>query len=72
MAVSMTAIFYYAGAWVLFYFPDVIGFKKFCKVVILLGGLNLFYLSGYCIVIGGSLNVADNAQCNGESIAVTH
>ena len=68
----MTAIFYYAGAWVLFYFPDVVGLKELGKVVILLGGLYLLNLSGYCIVIGGSLNVTDDAECNGESVTVTH
>ena len=45
----------------LFHFPDVIGFKKFCKVVILLGSLYLLDLGGYGIVVGGSLNIADNA-----------
>ena len=29
-------------------------------------------MGGYGIVIGGSLNVADNAQCYGESVAVAH
>ena len=72
MAVSMTAIFYYAGALVLFYFPDVVGFQEFCKVVILLGGLYLLDLGGYGVIVGGSLNVADNAQCYGESVTVTH
>ena len=56
----------------LFYFPDVVGFKELSKVVILLGGLYLLNLSGYCIVIGGSLNVTDNTECYGESVTVTH
>ena len=56
----------------LFYFPDVVGFQEFCKVVILLGSLYLLNLCGYGVVIGGSLDVADNAQCYGESVAVAH
>ena len=56
----------------LFYFPDVVGLKELSEVVILLGGLDLLNLCRYCIVVGGSLNVADNAQCYGESVAVTH
>ena len=68
----MTAFFHYAEAFLLFYFPDVVGFQELSKVVILLGGFDLFNLCGYGVIIGGSLNVADNAQCYGESVAVTH
>ena len=56
----------------LFYFPDVVGLKEFSKVVVLLGGLDFFNLCGNGVVIGGSFNVTDNAQCYGESVAVTH
>ena len=55
-----------------FYFPDVVGLKELGKVVVLLGGLDLLNLCSYCIIIGGSFNVTDNAQCYGESVAVTH
>ena len=67
----MTAFFRYAGT-ILFYFPDVIGLKEFGKVVVLLGGFDLLNLCCYGVVIGGSLDVTDYAQCYGESVAVAH
>ena len=73
--ISLTRKAAFQAGWLrhfLFYFPNVICFKEFCKVVVLLGGLDFFNLSGYCIVICGSLDVADNAQSYGESVAVTH
>ena len=57
---------------VLFYFPDVVGLQKFTEVVVLLGGLDFFYLCGYGVIIGGCLDIADNAQGYGESVAVAH
>ena len=40
--------------------------------MVLLGCLDFLNLSGNSVVIGGSLDVTDNAQCYGESVAVTH
>ena len=57
---------------VLFYFPDVVGLQKFTEIVVLLGGLDFFYLCGYGFIIGGCLDIADNAQGYGESVAVAH
>ena len=56
----------------LFHFPDVVGFKQFAEVVILLRCLDLLYLLGYCFIVGRSLNVADNTESNGETVVIAH
>ena len=57
---------------VLFHLPDVVGFKQLLEVVILLLSRYLSKLSVNGIIIGRSLNIADNTECDGESILRSH
>lgn len=58
--------------WVLLHFPDVVGLQKLFKAVVLLHPLHLFYLCMYRLVVGGSLHVANHAQCHGEAVLIVH
>ena len=56
----------------LFYFPNIIGLEELGEVVILLLSLHLLYLSGYAVVVGGSIHIADDTEGDGETIVVSH
>ena len=40
--------------------------------MILLLSLHLFNLSGYAVIVGGSIHIADDTEGNGEAVVVTH
>jgi len=52
--------------------PDVVGLEEFGEVVILLCCLDFFYLLVDGIVISRSFDIADDTECYGETIAITH
>ena len=53
-------------------FPNVVCLEEFGKRVILLLGLHLFYLCFNCIIISGSIYIADHTQGYREAIAIAH
>ena len=56
----------------LFHFPNIIGFQQFCKVMIFLLTADFFYLGCHTLIVGRSINITDNTQGYGESVAITH
>lgn len=62
----------YSLFFTLLHFPDVVGFEKFSEVVILLCCLYLFYLLVDGIVVGGSIDIANDTEGYREAIAITH
>ena len=52
--------------------PDIVGFQQLLEVVVLLLGADLSELSVNGIVVGGSIDIADNTQSYGETVAITH
>ena len=56
----------------LLYGPDVVGLQQFLEVVVLLLGADLSELSVNGIVVGGSIDVADDTEGYGEAVAITH
>lgn len=56
----------------LFNFPNIVGFEQLHEVVIFLLGAYFFDLLLNCHFIGRSLNVADDAERNGESVLIVH
>ena len=52
----------------LLHLPDVVGLKQLGEVVVLLLSRDLFELCIDGIVVGGSIDVADNTQGDGEAI----
>ena len=56
----------------LFYNPDVVGLEKFREIVILLLGTDLSELGMDSLIVGRSLNVADDTESDGVAVAVAH
>ena len=54
------------------YLPRVVSFQQLGKVVVFLLCTDFCYLGMYGFVIGGSINVADDAKSHGESVAIAH
>ena len=52
--------------------PNVVGFKKFHEVMVLLPFLHIFYLLMDSVVVGRSLDIADNSKSNGKSMLIVH
>ena len=57
---------------VLLHRPDIVGLEQLLEVVILLLGTNLGKLGVNGIVVGGSLDIADDTEGDGEAVAITH
>ena len=57
---------------ILLHLPGVVSLQQFFKVVILLLSTNLSNLGVNGLVVSRSIDIADNTQSYGESIAITH
>ena len=70
--IKLTHPHFIISTYSLFHFPDIVGLQELCEVVVLLHARDLSELGVDGIVVGGSIDVADDTKGDGEAVTVAH